>query len=583
MRKFLIIFLVCLFVILSIISFIITLYIPETFNRKPLTLRERITCIFNPDKIQKASIDAYVVKRKSAVIVEQNENNLKLLDGDAHQYAMTEYCKKSGGNLDIDEDSGLISCDFTQESCEKQNNLVTTTAEDGSTVYDMKSKYFEWHNGKCVKTYPLAKGICDFKYNFVYDKGNIVCDEKTSEKPFGKCNALRNPTCYISSDYCRNMGLEHESAGGFGDCYNPLWQDILENLLGATLVRKYKAVINNLINNCKNDPFSSDCAEAAAIALYPQYTLGVIAKDTAFKFFPERFNELIGACGSIDGTSSEDIINCALAYVKFDPVTYMGITLIKVLGKVICEQLASVDTSGLTGGACDITGKVIKGLLFLGDKALEYLIKFPQFGKVIVEGFSQLGDILADGFDDLKDGLVTMFDGLADIVESINFLGAVSPVSIAANAILLGGADVAIKFVEFFDQDKITDIVTYGATIVDAFEKGGEELGKFVTSQVLEGGLDALQDAGQLYVTAYGEAAELFSTGLSTTARELENAAQAAAEAAAQAAAEAKEAAEKAARAVEAAAREAARVAEEAANTIRNALSNAFKGFGGLF
>ena len=573
----------CLFVILSIISFIVTLYIPDTFNKKSLTLRERITCIFNPDKIQKTSIDAYVVKRKSAVIVEQNENNLKLLDGDAHQVAMKEYCIKSGGKLDIDEDSGLMSCDFTQESCEKQNNLVTTTAEDGSTVYDAKSKYFEWHNGKCVKTYPLAKGICDFKYNFLYDKGNIVCEEKTSEKPFGKCNALRNPTCYISSDYCRNMGLEHESAGGFGDCYNPLWQDILENLLGTTLVRKYKEVINNLINNCKNDPFSSDCAKSAAIALNPPYTLGIIAKDTAFKFFPERWNELIGTCGAIDGTSSEDIVNCALAFYKFNPAIYMTIIMVKVFGKLICEMLASVDTTGLTGGVCDITGKVIKGLLIMGDKALEYLIKFPQFGKLIVEGFSQLGDILADGFDDLKDGLVTMFDGLADFVESIDFSGVISPVSIAANAILLGGADVAIFFVDLFDQDKIADIVTNGAAIVDAFEKGGEELGKFVTSQVLEGGLDTLKDAGPLFVTAYGEAAELFSTGLSTTARELENAAQAAAEAAEQAAAEAKEKAEEAARALEEAAQEAARVAEEAANAIRDGLTAGAKAVGGWF
>ena len=525
MRKFLIIFLVCLFIILSIISFIISLYIPETFNRQSLTLRERITSIFNPDKIQKASIDAYLVKRKSAVIVEQNENNLKLLDGDAHQVAMKEYCKKSSGKLIIDEDSALISCEFTQESCEKQNNLVTKTDENGYTFYDgNKSKYFEWHNDKCIKTYPLAKGICDFQYNFVYDKGDIVCDNKS----LGRCKALRNPTCFISSDYCRTMGLEHESAGGFGDCYNPLWQDILENLLGTTITRKYKEVINNLINNCKNDPFSSDCAKSAAIAAFPAYTLGIIAKDTAFKFFPERWNELIGACGAVDGTSSEDIINCALAFYKFDPVTYMAITFIKVFGALICEKLAGVDTSGITDATCDITGKVIKGLLIMGDKALEYLIKFPRFGKLIVEGFSQLGDILEDGFDDLGDGMVRMFDGLADFAESIpdiiDALGELNPVGIAAKAILLGGADVAIAFVDLFDQDKIADIVTYGATIADAFEIGGEELGKFVTSQVFEGGLDTLKDAGKIYVAAYGEAAELFSNGLRTTGRELENA-----------------------------------------------------------
>ena len=495
-------------ILLVLILFIISLYIPPTYNKKSLSLIERLKCVFTPESIKAKAIESYVQKI-SENTYDSPEDNLSRLDKDARLFALTNWAQKVGHSLEIDEETGQINLTFTEKSCTAKTNLETITDPNtGENIYDIKSPYFEWHNGSCVKTFPLVKSTCNNQFGLDYYQGDVSCDEG------GKCTVNKNPTCYLSSDYCFSMGLEYEGGdGGLGNCYNSLLQDILENIFGTTITRQYKKAIYNMISNCRNNPLSSDCGKS--IWNY-QITGPLIVKDTLVAFYPERWNNLLNTCGAVDG-SSRSIINCLLAYATFDPVFYLAVQIVKVLEKLICDMLVNATNDPLISLSCDLGGKAIQGILNGIDKGVEIMIKYgPIIGKAIAEAITLLVENLQDLANTVKEEMLKMFDDIDNFVNSIpGFIDNIifnfdyHPVLLCANSILYGSLDVVNLYVDFYKDGKIKDIIQYSAVISSAFEEG-QELGKFVTSRLILDGISSLNDTGQVMVTAFGDSSTFF-------------------------------------------------------------------------
>jgi hypothetical protein len=503
MRKFLII--LAIIVIFTII-FLISLYIPSTFNKKNLTLQERFNCIFYTSRVKDEQIVQFLKLRKEGYeqqtieeqqnVVEQNKTNLKLLDADAHQYAFKEWCTRNGHRLDVNADTGLFECSYTQDSCVKSNNIIykyyPETEKD--QVDASNSVYYEWHNNKCIKTYPFAISYChktNYDSNFPYYQGNIVCDSDTN-----KCTVKENPTCYIPKDYCFEKGLEYDDSG-FGDCFNPFIQEIFEIIFGTTITRETKKAIYDIMDKCQSGPITTDCMEK----LYDFSALPrTIIKDTTIKFIQDRWKESQKACSGIE--SADDFGDCWFSIRKFDPTVWAGDLLSKLIDSLICKIPGVEDALG-----CEWGQKIYKALFTWPFKVIEYLIKYgPVIGKAIVESLSQLGDILVQGYAEVGEKLLVIFDKLAELTTSI-FID-YNPVYLCSKALIYGGVELYEKFQDFFDNDRISDIIIYSTVISTAFESGGEELGKFVTETVILGGLSALENTGEVLVTAFGGAAE---------------------------------------------------------------------------
>lgn len=283
---------------------------------------------------------------------------------------------------------------------------------DGKPCDPYQHPYLEWHTGsdglgRCTNSsFPpaLIQNVCQAKGLGDWYQSNLVCDSS------GYCNIDTNdiPSCYITSDYCDGMGLDYQSDGGKGNCNLSDWQNILENIAGKTITRTYKKNIENMIRECKSNPFSANCAAAMGTL---QGTLGEITLETEDKEFSLYLDNMKSAC-------SGDI------YASVDSFSKCGAALIP--GMFIAEQgVKFVD--GMLDGCLGWIPGMPKGLL---EKGAGYIAKYGKValnalyhaGEDAIKGFDIAGDVMYAALD--KVGLGPVGDVVRGVIANVLKYGA---------------------------------------------------------------------------------------------------------------------------------------------------------------
>ena len=444
------------------------------------SLSKRFSIILNPDKEIQNEVQAMLSIEKGTELVR--------LDVDAHSFAYKGWCEITGNTYDIDYTTGDVKCSMNQDSCLNGQNLVyKTDPTTGEVSMDIiKSDYREWHNGQCIKTYPLTNNMCK-SYNLTYFPGNINCDKD------GVCTAAQNPSCYLTSDYCSEQGADFDGSG-LGDCYISTVQEIAEVIFGKTYTRKIKQNWSNMISSCHDSPMSSDCLSNSAQAIFVSE---VIAYDTAKAFIQQRISDIESNCGSIISSSqinNGQYMECLNSLLELEmPGVWIGEQAIKILDGLLCK---------IPGIPCGLGEEIQQAIFVFADTAINAIIgKSKEVAIAIGHALYQAAYVISEGVNDVGVGIVNL----------INQAGV--DIIYVANAFAYSGITIYNTMNKLVTTG-VYQMVNACKIITSTFEQGGEEMGKIITSAIIsavaagESIGNALQSLGPILARAFGSATD---------------------------------------------------------------------------
>jgi len=310
------------------------------------------------------------------------------------RHTVEEYCHLKGYNYRApltEYDYG--GCLYTEDTCiaDSNPNWVSCTSvtgggidSDGRPCNPDQRPYLEWHTpkgaseGMCmVSAFPPAfiQQICHEKGLGDWYPGRPVCDSS------GYCqiNPQDPPTCKISSGYCDKMGLDHENHEGLGDCNLSDLQNIFEGVVGRTVTRSFKKTGEAMVQECKSDLFSSNCAVSI---LNSQLTLIPVALDTANELFIGYMKTLKDKCSGDIFTNPEKFYECSKNIL---PMFYLQNQATEFMDSMLDGALQFLPFGLPTGLLQKANGLLFKyGFIALNS--------FIEAGKAAIHAFEIAGD-----------------------------------------------------------------------------------------------------------------------------------------------------------------------------------------------
>lgn len=304
---------ILIIIILAIIVSVAVFFLSVKFYPAPGidNYKTKLNTVFHPQ----TEIDSEVQQLIDIVKLVK----LERLDSESHKAAEKDWCI-SNNNTYNDK---TRECLFSQQSCQIASAVILKQdPSSGKQVVDSsKTNYLEWHNGKCLRTYPTISRVCD-GYGLPYDQGNVVCTDGSG------CIATKNPGCKLTNDYCSSKGLDFNSSG-LGDCFKNDIQSLAEFVFGTTLTRKTRQNILNVINSCKSNMWSQDCAKAEGSFMISP---AIIAWDTAKSWAIQRKDELLKYCSTFNNP-----VECMNSIFELQPAYWLNQTGIQLAQKMMCN------------------------------------------------------------------------------------------------------------------------------------------------------------------------------------------------------------------------------------------------------
>lgn len=302
------------------------------------------------------------------------------LDMSAHLDATHKWCMREiKAGKPYEWSAGMHMCTLNETGCRSQARQYNWEPDAGA---DHKvNPWTRWVNGKCYNarmTAPVA-GFCrqkiaeavnDSSSTSILGRAGKHDDDGTLPSLYlapgiackneGFCHWIQTapPSCVLPFDYCERMGLNWERVAerqvvGYdgvrvqkkieiGGCYETDVVAVLSMIFSATLVKTYKRNWDNMINQCEDKAFSTECASGVARFFG---TPEQVALDSAIKATKENVDTWKRDCQH-GNTSAHGTLLCLDATLDFIPGYWMGRRMGQAayhLGEAMVKLLSKVD------------------------------------------------------------------------------------------------------------------------------------------------------------------------------------------------------------------------------------------------